>query len=136
MRELPARKRRRRSRGRTRTCVLADIMQGLALGWQSLDAFDDDALLVTARFSGSLAPEAIERRGQDESLAPGSRRGHYLKPFTDREVVFTPLDAPCSALLLKVLTMHVLPVLKTAVAFPLAGGEGFGHLVEGSCLDI
>ena len=72
MRELPVRKRRRRSCGRTRTCVLADIVQGLALGWQSLVAFDDDALLVTSCFSGSLALEAIERRGQDESAAPGA----------------------------------------------------------------
>ena len=53
--------------------LVSDIEQGLALHWQSLNDFDDDALLATSCFSGSIAPEAIERQGQDESLTSGAR---------------------------------------------------------------
>lgn len=50
-----------------------DIEEGLRLEWSPLDELDPEALICTACFSGSIAPEAIERQGTDESLAPGER---------------------------------------------------------------
>lgn len=51
----------------------ADLAEGLRLQWTNLEDLDPDALIVTACFSGSIAPEAIAREGTDESLAPGER---------------------------------------------------------------
>jgi DUF917 family protein len=53
--------------------LLADLEEGLELTWKPIEEFDPEALLCTACFSGSIAPEAIERQGLDESLAPGER---------------------------------------------------------------
>lgn len=48
----------------------ADLEEGLRLAWIPLEEFDDDAIICTACFSGSIAPEAIERQGVDEAEAP------------------------------------------------------------------
>ncbi len=53
--------------------LVKDLEEGLSLSWTSFDDLPDDALIATACFSGSIAPEAIERRGLDDALAPGPR---------------------------------------------------------------
>jgi DUF917 family protein len=56
-----------------RARLIKDLEEGLTLSWRPIEEFDEDALICTACFSGSIAPEAIERKGLDESLAPGAR---------------------------------------------------------------
>lgn len=53
--------------------LLKDLEDGLQLSWSSIDDFDDDDLICTACFSGSIAPEAIERQGQEDVELEGDR---------------------------------------------------------------
>jgi hypothetical protein len=53
--------------------LIKDLEDGMTLGWQPIDEFDDDDLICTACFSGSIAPEAIERHGIEDAIAPGPR---------------------------------------------------------------
>jgi DUF917 family protein len=53
--------------------LLEDLKRGLTLGWSPLEEFTDDALICTAAFSGSIAPEAMERHGIDASIVQGQK---------------------------------------------------------------
>lgn len=53
--------------------LTAALEEGSRLTWVDLDDLEPDALIVTACFSGSIAPEAIAREGTDESLTSGER---------------------------------------------------------------
>lgn len=49
--------------------LTADLEEGLSLTWSPISDFDPEALICTSCFSGSIAPEAIERQGKDDFAA-------------------------------------------------------------------
>ena len=56
-----------------RELLLDDLARGVALSWTPLDEMDPDALICTACFSGSIAPETFEASGEADLVA-GSER--------------------------------------------------------------
>ena len=54
-----------------RALLLDDLERGLALGWTPIDDLDPEALICTACFSGSIAPETFEAsKGADAIAGP------------------------------------------------------------------
>jgi uncharacterized protein len=56
-----------------RRLLLEDMAKGLALSWTPLDQIDPDALICTACFSGSIAPETFEASAEADQIAGAER---------------------------------------------------------------
>ena len=56
-----------------RQLLLEDMAQGLTLSWTPLDDIDPDALICTACFSGSIAPETFEVSVEADQIAGPER---------------------------------------------------------------
>ena len=56
-----------------RRLLLEDMASGLALAWTPLDEIDPDALICTACFSGSIAPETFEASAEADQIAGAER---------------------------------------------------------------
>jgi DUF917 family protein len=63
-----------------RTLLLDDLARGLVLGWRSLDELGPDALVATACFSGSIAPEVFERSAEADRMAGPDR---FVRPMVE-----------------------------------------------------
>jgi uncharacterized protein len=53
--------------------LVADIEDGLTIGWVPLEQFDDDQLLVCCCYSGSIAPESFDDPSERAQLLGGDR---------------------------------------------------------------
>ena len=56
-----------------RTLLLDDLERGLALAWTPIDDLDPEALICTACFSGSIAPETFEASTAADAIAGPDR---------------------------------------------------------------
>jgi DUF917 family protein len=56
-----------------RGLLLDDLDRGISLTWKPLDALDPEALVCTACFSGSIAPEVFGAHAEADEIAAGER---------------------------------------------------------------
>ncbi len=56
-----------------RTLLQDDMKRGLTLDWTAIDDLDPEALICTACFSGSIAPEVFEASPEADLIAGGER---------------------------------------------------------------
>lgn len=63
-----------------RRLLLDDLERGVALGWTALDELPADALVCTACFSGSIAPEVFEQSAEAEAIAGRER---HTRPMVE-----------------------------------------------------
>jgi DUF917 family protein len=62
-----------------RELLYEDVQDGVRLGWQPLDAFADDDILVTVCYSGSIVPESFEDPDKRARALGGSQV--HRRPF-------------------------------------------------------